>query len=62
MSYLGGDVVWRSAEGACVHTLVHVLLTHAKVSNLDVALRVQHHVVQLQIPAGQTRVCLLGCV
>lgn len=53
-SHLRCDVVWGAAEGACAHAFIHVLLTHAKVSNFDVALRVQHHVVELQIPVADT--------
>lgn len=50
-SHLWRDVVGGPTEGARGHAFVHVLLTHAEVSDLDVALRVQHHVVQLQVPA-----------
>lgn len=39
-SYLWCDVVWGATEGASGHAFIHVLLTHTKVSNLDVALRV----------------------
>lgn len=49
--YLWGDVVWGATEGACGNSFCHVLFTHAKVSNLDVPFTVQHHIVQLQIPA-----------
>lgn len=51
--HLWCDVVRSAAKGACGHALIHVLLTHAKVRYLDVALRVQHHVVELQIPAAE---------
>lgn len=54
-SYLWCDVVRGAAEGACGYAFIHVLLTHAKVGDLDVALRVQHHVVKLQIPV--TSIC-----
>ncbi len=47
--HLRGDVIRRSTEGACRHALIHVFLTHAEVCNLDVALGVQHHIIQLQI-------------
>ena len=50
-AHLGRYVVGGTAEGACGDVLGHVLLTHAKVGNLDVSLGVQHHVVQLQVPA-----------
>lgn len=53
LCYLWCDVVWGAAEGACAHAFIHVLLTHAEVSDLDVALGVQHHVVELQIPAAE---------
>lgn len=43
-------VVWSATEGPRADSFCHVLFTHAKVSNLNVSLRVQHHVVQLQIP------------
>lgn len=52
-SHLRCDVVRGAAEGARAHAFIHVLLTHAKVGNLDVALGVQHHVVELQIPAAE---------
>lgn len=58
LSHLRGNVIRRPAEGACGHSLIHVLLTHAEVSNLDVALGVQHHVVQLQISEDRTQVCV----
>ncbi len=45
LSHLWCNVVWGAAEGACGHAFVHVLFTHAKVSDLDVALGVQHHIV-----------------
>lgn len=49
---LRGDVVGRPAEGRRPGVTLHVLLAHAEVCNLDVALRVKQHVVQLQISAG----------
>lgn len=52
-SHLGRNVVWGAAEGACGHSFVHVFLAHAKVCYLDVALVVQHHIVELQIPAAE---------
>lgn len=56
-TYLWGYVVWSPAEGACAHSFQHVLFTHAKVSNLNVSLRIKHHIVQLQISeeADKTR-------
>lgn len=53
-SHLRCDVVRSAAEGARGHAFIHVLLTHAEVSNFDVALWVQHHVIELQIPAAET--------
>lgn len=50
--YLRGYVVGGSAEGLGGDAVLHVLLTHAKVGNLDVTLAVQHHVVQLQVPTS----------
>lgn len=52
-SHLWCNVVRGSAEGARVHAFVHVLLAHAEVGDLDVSLRVQHHVVQLQVSANE---------
>lgn len=54
-SHLWRDVVRGAAEGACGHAFIHVLLAHAEIRDLDVALRVQHYVVQLQIPTVETR-------
>lgn len=50
--YLRGYIVGGSTEGLGGDTIKHVLFAHAKVGNLDVTLAVQHHVVQLQIPAS----------
>lgn len=49
MTYLGSDVVWRSAE--CFRRLValNVFLAHSEVRNFDVPVLIQQHVVQLQI-------------
>lgn len=46
-AYLRGDVIGRAAEGARGVALKHALPAHAEVSDLDVALAVQQHVVQL---------------
>lgn len=51
-AYLGGDVVGRAAEGAGGVALKHALPAHAEVGDLDVALAVQQHVVQLQVSAA----------
>lgn len=50
--YLWGYVVWGPAEGAGGGPWKDVLLTHAKVSDFNVALGIQHDVVQLQVPGG----------
>lgn len=46
-------VIWRSTK--CFRCLVteHAFLAHSKISELYVAIRVKHHVVQLQISAMQ---------
>lgn len=49
-AYLWRNVVRGATEGARAHSVDHVLFTHAKVGDLYVSLRVQHHIVQLQIP------------
>lgn len=48
--YLRGDVVWGAAEGERSVTFTHALPAHPKVSDLYVALAVEQHVIQLQIP------------
>lgn len=58
-SHLWCDVVRGAAEGACGHAFVHVLLAHAEIRDLDVALGVQHYVVQLQIPTVETCFCFV---
>lgn len=52
LGHLGGDVVGRPTEGRRPGVALHVLLAHAEVGNLDMALRVKQHVVQLQVSAG----------
>lgn len=52
-SYLGGYVVWGPAESAGRGPRENVLLAHAEVSDFDVSFRVQHHVVQFQVPGGR---------
>jgi hypothetical protein len=39
--YLGREILWRSAECAGACSKEHLLLTQAKVSNLDMAVFVQ---------------------
>lgn len=53
--YLRGYVVRSAAEGTSGHSVCHVLFTHSEVSDLNVSLRVQHHIVQLQIPTEKDR-------
>lgn len=48
-AHLRSDVVRCSTEGLCGDPVVHVFFAHAEVGYLYMALRVQHHVVQLQI-------------
>jgi len=47
--YLWSDVVRCATERSCCLITDHALLTHAKVSQLDMAFTVQQHVVQLQV-------------
>lgn len=53
--HLGRDVVGGAAEGLGGHAVPHVLLTHAEVGDLDVPFRVQHHVIQLEVPVMEGR-------
>ena len=48
--YLWGDVVGCPTECGGAVLPKHILLTHAKVSYLYMALAIQHHIVQLQVP------------
>lgn len=50
LTHLRGDVVWRAAESARGVAPEHPLPAHPEVSDLDVALAVQQHIIQLQIP------------
>ena len=43
------DVVWSTAEGLGHGPIADVLLAHSEVRNLDVAVLVQHDVVQLEV-------------
>lgn len=52
LHYLGGDIVRGPTEGLGGDAVLHVLFAHAEVGDLDVTLAVQHHVVQLQVPAS----------
>ena len=51
-AHLRGDVVWGATEGLGCHPIPDVLLTHAKISDLDVALGIQHHIVKFQVTVG----------
>lgn len=53
-AHLGGDVVWGATEGLGCHPVPDVFLTHAKISDLDVALGIQHHIVKFQVTVGDT--------
>lgn len=48
-AYFRWDVVWGPTEGAGCSIANDVLLAHAKVCQLAVAVRIQYHIVQLQI-------------
>ena len=62
-AHLRCDVVGGTTEGAGPILPKDVLLTHAKVRDLDVTLLVQQHVVQLQVPAvPQHGQILLSCL
>lgn len=54
MRYLRGDVVRCSTEGLGGDAVKHIFFTHAKVCDLNVALTVQHDVVQLQVSKNRT--------
>lgn len=55
LAYLRSDVVRGSTEGLGGDAVQHIFFTHAEVRDLNVALAVQHHVIQLQVPAGGTK-------
>ena len=46
---LWSHVVWSATESASRLVSNDAFFAHAKVSDLDVTLRIQHHVVELQI-------------
>ena len=50
--HLWSDVVRCPTEGRRPKVVLHVLLTHAEVCDLYMTLRVQQHVIQLQISTG----------
>lgn len=49
-THFGGDIVRGATEGAGLFLPEDVLFAHPKVGDLDVAILVQHHVVQLEVP------------
>lgn len=50
----GGDVVRGATEGAGPVLSKYILFAHPKISYLDVAISVQHHIVQLEVPVNDT--------
>jgi len=48
-THLWGNVVWSATEGFGCGPIKHVLFAHAKISYLNVAFSIQHHIIQLQI-------------
>ena len=55
MNYLWSDVVWGPAECLGHGPITDVLLAHPKVGYLDVAVLVEHDVVQLEVPVDHTQ-------
>ena len=53
VDYLRSEELWRAAEGACPVAVSHALFAQAEVGDLDVPLRVQQQVIQLQVPANK---------
>lgn len=51
--HLWSDVVWCPTEGGRLRVVLHVLLTHAEVCYLYMTVRVQQHIIQLQIPTEE---------
>ena len=49
-THLGRDVVWCSAESPRRFVAFDSLFAHSKVGDFDVAFRVEHHVVQFEVP------------
>lgn len=47
--YLRSNVIRCATEGLGCDSIIHILFTHAKVCDFNVALTVQHYIVQLQI-------------
>ena len=59
---LGGYVVGGTTEGRRQMLVINTLLTHPKICNSHVTLRVQQHIVQLQIPGGNIVVNPTRCL
>ena len=49
-THLWCDVIWRATEGPGLVAVQNTLFTQTKVSNLDMAISIQHDIVQFQIP------------
>ena len=49
MLYLGGDIIGCSTEGFSCLIILNVFFTHAKISNLNMAVLIQQDIVQLQV-------------
>lgn len=49
-SYLRCYVVWRATEGLGRNPVPDAFFAHAKISNLDVPFRIQHHIIEFQVP------------
>lgn len=49
MAHLRSNVIGRATESLGGDSIPDTLFAHAKISNFDVALGVQHHVVKFQV-------------
>ena len=49
MGHLWSNVVWSTTEGPGLPSVQDAFLAESKVCNLDVAVRVEHDVVQLEV-------------
>lgn len=49
VSHLRGDVIRSTTKGLGCHAIPNVFFTHAKVSDLDVSLGIQHHIVKFEV-------------
>ena len=57
MTNLRSHVVGSTTERSGAVLVIHILLAHTEVSDFNVTVFVQQHVVQFQIPANQTALC-----